>query len=156
MASIAGRSTESNNTTQITANEPQQGTRTPDISINNGGRINLVNQLNSNLWNNKPDNIPVPSPNLSQLAEAPPIQPQSPASPPTSNSDIDVFAGLAGTGGFTPPQNAATVTVFGDTGTTAATPSATSQALQNGQTVVFAESGIQITTETQLMAAKDA
>ena len=96
------------------------------------------------------------APSAATSVGAPPIQPQSPASAPTSNSDIDVFAGLAGTGGFTPPQNAATVKVFGDTGTTTVTPSATSQALQNGQTVVFTDSGTRITTEAQLMAAKDA
>ena len=39
---------------------------------------------------------------------------------------------------------------------TTATPSATSQALQNGQTVVFTDSGTRITTEAQSMAAKDA
>ena len=85
------------------------------------------------------------------------LQPQAPVEPPSSNGDIDVFAGLAGTSGFTSPQNAATaVKVFGDTGSTIATPSATSQALQNGQTVVFTESVTQVTTEAQLMAPRDA
>jgi hypothetical protein len=120
LASIAGRSTESTTSTQISANGPQSGARTPDLVANNGGRINLVNQLNSNLWNNDPDNIPVPPPNLSQSVEAPSIQPTTPAQAPTSNGSIDVFAGLAGTSN------------------------------------VFNTGNIPITTETQLMAAKDA
>jgi len=127
------------------------GIRTPSLA---SGDIGLSDQMNPNLWGSIEDKNPVAPPDSSTPVEAPPLQPTSSAEAPTSNGDIDVFAGLAGTGGFTPPQNAATV--FGDTGTTTATPSATSQALQNGQTVVFTESGTQITTQTQLMAAKDA
>jgi len=99
----------------------------------------------------------VAAPNSATSVGTPPIQPATPAEAPTSNGGLDYFAGLAGTSGFTPPQNAAAaVKVFGDTGSTIAIASATSQALRNGQTVVFTESGTRITTETQSMAAKDA
>jgi hypothetical protein len=151
LASVARRSTESSNTPQVTANQPQSNTRIPSIVAANNGFKNLVNQLNPNLWNSEPNNIPVSSPNLSQSVEAPPIQPATPAEAPTSNGGINDFAAL------TPPQNVATaVRVFGDTGSTIATPSITSQALQSGQTVVFAEGETRITTDTQSMAAKDA
>jgi hypothetical protein len=157
LASVARRSTESSNTTQVTANQPQSNTRIPSLVTANNGFKNLTNQLNPNLWNSEPNNTPVSSPNLSQLVEAPPVQPATPAEAPTSNGGINDFAGLDGTSGFTPPQNVATaVRVFGDTGSTIATPSTTSQALQSGQTVVFAESETRITTDTQSMAAKDA
>jgi hypothetical protein len=158
LASVTGRPSGSSNTNQPATNQPQGSTRIPNLATdNNGSAINLENQLNPNLWNSEPNNIPVAAPNSSTSVGAPPIQPATPAEAPTSNGDIDVFAGLAGTSGFTPPQNAATaVKVFGDTGTTTATPSATSQALQNGQTVVFTDSGTRITTEAQSMAAKDA
>ena len=133
------------------------GSRTPSISAGDSS-ISLADQMNPNLWDSVPSNTTVSNPNSSESVVAPPLQPQSEPEAPTSNGDIDVFAGLAGTGGFTPPQNAATVKVFGDTGTTVTpvTPNATSQALQNGQTVVFTESGTQITTATQTMAPKDA
>ena len=133
------------------------GSRTPNISAGDSS-ISLADQMNPNLWDSVPSNTTVSNPNSAESVVAPPPQPQSEPEVPTSNGDIDVFAGLAGTGGFTPPQNAATVKVFGNTGTTVTpvTPNATSQALQNGQTVVFTESGTQITTATQTMAPKDA
>jgi len=96
LASVARRSTESSNTPQVTANQPQSNTRIPSIVAANNGFKNLTNQLNPNLWNSEPNNIPVSSPNLSQSVEAPPIQPATPAEAPTSNGGIDVFAGLAG------------------------------------------------------------
>ena len=158
LASVTGRPSGSSNTKQPSVNQPQGSTRTPNLATdNNGSSISITDQFNPNLWDSETNNVPVSAPNATTPAGAPPIQPQTPASVPTSNGDIDVFAGLAGTGGFTPPQNAATaVKVFEDTGTTIATPNATSQALRNGQTVVFTESGTRITTEAQSMAAKDA
>ena len=153
LAAAAGRPPGSSNTNQPAANQPQG--RIPDLATdNNGSSIGLTGELNPNLWDSRPNNMPVESPNSSTPVEDPLVQSATPAEAPSSNGDIDYFAGLSGTGGFIPPQNAATV--YGDTGTTTASPSATSQALQNGQTVVFTESGTQITTQTQSMAAKDA
>ena len=158
LASVTGRPSGSSNTKQPAENQPQGGVRLPDLATdNNGSSISLADQLNPNLWNSEPNNTPVAAPNSATSVGTPPIQPATPAEAPTSNGGLDYFAGLAGTSGFTPPQNAAAaVKVFGDTGSTIAIASATSQALRNGQTVVFTESGTRITTETQSMAAKDA
>lgn len=114
LSSVIGRSNQTNNTTATTS-IPQINTRSPNLALDN-----LPRQLNPNLWNNKTDNVPVPPPNSSQPVEAPPVQPATPAEPPSSNGDIDVFAGLAGTSN------------------------------------VFDTGNIPITTESQLMAAKDA
>jgi hypothetical protein len=72
-------------TKQPSASQPQTSTRTPNI---NSGTISLTDQLNPNLWDSKPNNTPVSQPNLSTPVGTPPVQPQSPATPPTSNGDI--------------------------------------------------------------------
>jgi len=61
------------------------GIRTPNLA---SGDIGLADQMNPNLWGSVDDKNPVAPPNSSTPAEAPPLQPMTPASAPTSNGDI--------------------------------------------------------------------
>jgi hypothetical protein len=141
LASVARRSTESSNPTQVTANQPQSNTRIPSIVAANNGFKNLTNQLNPNLWNSEPNNIPVASPNLSQSVEAPPIQPQSPAGIPTSNGGLNINI-----------PTGSSVTVGGLTLTN---DFANSGGFNPAQAAFLADEK-KLTTEIQSMAAKDA
>lgn len=74
------------------------------------------------------------------------LQPQAPAQPPSSNGDIDVFAGLAGTsGGFTAPQDAAAAVAAAN----GAQPALTPEQRQIADMVT-------LSAGSQLMAPKDA
>lgn len=77
LSGVVGRS---NDTTSTLA-----GIRTPSLSNSN---ISLTDQLNPNLWGSVTDNAPVSPPNSAESVVNSATQPQTSASPPTSNGDI--------------------------------------------------------------------
>ena len=112
LANVTGRPTTASNTATPSQNQPQAGTRIPNLTISdNGSSISLADQLNPNLWDSVPNNSPVSAPNSATPAYAASTQPQSASEAPTSNGDILAIQSVQSNynqsgGGFTPPQDA--------------------------------------------------
>jgi hypothetical protein len=115
LATVVGRPPEASNTKVAADNQPQAGIRTPNLD---NGTISLADQLNPNLWDSEPNNVPVSQPNSSTPVGAPPLQSTSAPGDVTSDG---IVVGTA-----------------------------------SDNIVPVAENQTQITTETQLMAARDA
>jgi hypothetical protein len=80
LASVIERPSDANNTNQPAANQSLGGIRLPSVT-------RAINNI-SKAWDSILANNPLSVPNSSTPAGAPPLQPMTPASTPTSNGDI--------------------------------------------------------------------